>query len=51
MRGDISYSSEFEGSGLGLSIANGYVKMLDGKIWLDSEVNEGSTFYFEIPRL
>lgn len=49
-RADISYSSEFEGSGLGLSIAKEYVHMLDGKMWLESEIDNGSIFYFEIPR-
>ncbi len=39
----------FEGSGLGLSIAKGLVKLLGGKIWLDTKKGEGSTFYFSIP--
>ncbi len=49
VRADISYSSEFEGSGLGLSITKEYVKMLGGIIWLESEPDSGSTFYIEIP--
>jgi PAS domain S-box-containing protein len=40
-----------EGSGLGLSIAKAYVKLLGGKIWVKSKENEGSTFYFTIPLL
>lgn len=39
----------FEGSGLGLSIAKGLIKLLGGKIWLDTKKGEGSTFYFSIP--
>lgn len=38
-----------EGSGLGLSIVKAYIDMLGGKIWLESELNKGSTFYFSIP--
>lgn len=39
----------YEGSGLGLPIAKGFVELLGGKIWLDSEIGKGSTFYFSIP--
>jgi CheY-like chemotaxis protein len=34
---------------LGLSISKAFVKMLGGKIWLDSELDMGSTFYFTLP--
>ena len=35
-----------EGSGLGLAICAKLVSMMNGKIWLDSQVNKGSAFYF-----
>ena len=48
MQVDASNTRKFEGSGLGLSIAKAYVEMLGGKIWVESEVGIGSTFYFTI---
>ena len=38
-----------EGAGLGLSITKGIIDLLDGKIWFESELNKGTTFYFRIP--
>jgi signal transduction histidine kinase len=46
---DISISRDHEGSGLGLSIAKGLVELLGGRIWAESEVGKGSTFYFTLP--
>jgi CheY-like chemotaxis protein len=37
------------GSGLGLFISKAYIELLGGHIWLDSELNQGSTFFFVIP--
>ncbi len=37
------------GTGLGLSIARHTVEAHGGKIWAESEVNRGSTFYFSLP--
>jgi PAS domain S-box-containing protein len=44
-----SHNGNQEGSGLGLSIAKAYVEMLGGEIWVDSQVGQGSTFYFTLP--
>ena len=46
---DHTASREYEGSGLGLSIAKGFIKQLGGEIWVESRKNEGSTFYFTLP--
>jgi len=49
VQADIKSTRPYEGSGLGLAIAKGYVKLLKGDIWVKSELNRGSTFYFSIP--
>ncbi len=43
------YIKNKEGKGLGLAITNSLVKLLGGNIWVDSELDMGSTFYFTIP--
>jgi two-component system sensor histidine kinase RpfC len=43
-----SVTREFGGTGLGTSIARNLVELMDGRMGLSSEVNEGSTFWFEL---
>ncbi|HEX2394056.1 MAG TPA: ATP-binding protein, partial [Bacteroidales bacterium] len=38
-----------DGSGLGLTIAKNLIRMMGGKIWVESELGQGSTFFFTIP--
>jgi signal transduction histidine kinase len=37
------------GPGLGLAIAKGMIELCRGRIWVESEVGQGSTFTFEVP--
>lgn len=46
---DIATTRKYEGSGLGLSIVKGFLALLEGKIWLESEKGKGSVFSFSIP--
>lgn len=40
----------FESTGVGLSLVKKIVEMYGGKIWVESKLNEGSTFYFSLPK-
>ena len=38
------------GTGIGLAVSQEYLKLMNGKIWVESEFGKGSQFYVEIPR-
>lgn len=48
-QGDTSQTRNYEGSGLGLSIARGLVTLLGGTIRVESTIAKGSSFYFSLP--
>jgi signal transduction histidine kinase len=41
---------EMESTGIGLSVVRRIVEKYDGKIWVESEPEKGSTFYFTLPK-
>ncbi|MGQ9644566.1 MAG: PAS domain-containing hybrid sensor histidine kinase/response regulator, partial [Ignavibacterium sp.] len=42
------YNRQFEGSGLGLTLTKKYVQLMNGKIWFNSKLGEGSAFFVEL---
>jgi len=48
-QGSIQINRKYGGTGLGLSIVKGLIDILKGKIYVKSELEKGTAFYFEIP--
>ncbi len=47
---DQKVTRKHAGTGLGLAITHSLVEMMNGNIWVDSQVDRGSTFSVELPR-
>jgi PAS domain S-box-containing protein len=46
MQGDLSSAKKYMGTGLGLTIAKSLANLMNGDIYVESKLGEGSTFYF-----
>jgi len=50
-RVDTSATRTVGGTGLGLFICRKIIELYNGRIWVESQLNQGSTFYINLPRL
>lgn len=47
-QGDSSSRKMYKGTGLGMAISKSIIELLGGEIWVESEINKGTTFFVKI---
>lgn len=49
MQVDVSSTRRYEGAGIGLTISKGLVELLNGTIWIESDLGKGTSVFIKIP--